>query len=79
MSQNNITENLFGAIDVIIAQKIKGLQFDLTKICTVTNNNWAVIGSYTVTDGSITFEAYSENKTYKVGDAVRVSVPNDRI
>lgn len=76
MSQNNITENLFGAIDVIIAQKIKGLQFDLTKICTITDNNKAQNGAYTVTDGSITFEAYSENKTYKVGDAVRVSVPN---
>ena len=76
MSQNNITENLFGAIDVIIAQKIKGLQFDLTKICTITDNSKAQNGAYTVTDGSITFEAYSENKTYKVGDAVRVSVPN---
>lgn len=76
MSQNNITENLFGAIDVIISQKIKGLQFDLTKICTITDNNKAQNGAYTVTDGSITFEAYSENKTYKVGDAVRVSVPN---
>lgn len=76
MSQNNITENLFGAIDVIVAQKIKGLQFDLTKICTITDNNKAQNGAYTVTDGSITFEAYSENKTYKVGDAVRVSVPN---
>jgi hypothetical protein len=61
---------------VIIAQKIKGLQFDLTKICTITDNSKAQNGAYTVTDGSITFEAYSENKTYKVGDAVRVSVPN---
>ena len=76
MSQNNITENLFGAIDVIISQKIKGLQFDLTKICTITDNNKAQNGAYTVTDGSITFEAYSENKNYKIGDAVRVSVPN---
>ena len=76
MSQNNITENLFGAIDVIISQKIKGLQFDLTKICTITDNSKAQNGAYIVTDGSITFEAYSENKTYKVGDAVRVSVPN---
>ena len=76
MSQNNIENNLFGAIDVIITEKMKGLQFDLTKVCTITDASRSRDGAYTVTDGSITFEAYSENNTYKAGDAVRVSIPN---
>jgi hypothetical protein len=52
------------------------LAYDKTVICTITDDSEKEIGKYTVTDGSMTFEAYSDNKDYKKDNQVLVTIPN---
>ena len=75
MSNNNITEQLFRAIEIINEQQLSNIAFDTTLICTVVDNSDAHNGRYTVTDGSVRFDAYTEVTTYRVDDSVRVLVP----
>ena len=70
---NNYAENMFSAIDLIVQERIKGLQFDKTIVCSVEENKGD--GLYLVSDGTSTFEAYSEIMSYPVGMQVNVLLP----
>lgn len=76
MSDNHIDylEQLFQGVDILIERKLKDVSFDTTIICTVTDASDSKNGRYQVTDGTIRFEAYSDNDKYKVNDQVRVSI-----
>ena len=76
--ENNSLEELLKAIDIIASQRVsENSAYDQTIICTIVDNSKAEnYGYYTVTNDTITFEAYSDNYDYKVGDYVRVSIPN---
>ena len=76
MSKENIVNNILGSIDLMITERIKGLQFDKTVICSIIDDSKKQNGIYKVSDGSISFEAYSESDKYKVGDSVRVAIDN---
>lgn len=75
---NTAVQQLLDAIDIIAEAKVKNNNsYNQTIICTITDNkNAKTSGYYTVTNDVITFDAYSENTTYKVGAYVRVTIPN---
>jgi hypothetical protein len=75
---SNSIEELLKAIDIIASQRAsENNAYDQTIVCTITDNSKAEqFGYYTVTNDTITFDAYSDNLEYKVGNYVRVSIPN---
>ena len=73
---DTLTERLFQAIDIIASKKVSDLPYDQTVICTILDNSNAHEGVYTVTDGTSTFDAYSENDTYRINNRVYVTIPN---
>jgi hypothetical protein len=63
------------SIDYVVKARLKEQRYDETIVCTVVSNLNADKGVYTVTDGTIKFDAYSEVVDYKVNQAVRVNIP----
>ena len=72
---NNISENLFQAIDILTSQKISNLKYDKTLLCKITDDSKKARGEYLVSDGSSVFTAYSDVTTYGDGISVYVTVP----
>lgn len=68
-------EILLTAIDTVVAQRLSELQFDETIICTIVDDNDKKNGHYRVTDGSITFDAYTETTHYYNDAQVYVTIP----
>lgn len=73
---DQLLNNLFGATDKIIAQRMKNLEYDKTIIATIEDASNRDKGEYLVTDGSSRFKAFSENTKYNNGNTVYVSIPN---
>lgn len=75
----NFQTQFVGAFQMVAEEVLKNnSKFDSTKICTIVNIDKALYGEYIVSDGSITFTAYSEDKdTYKINDQVRITIPNN--
>ena len=69
-------EILLQAVDTLIAKRLENLPFDKTIICTITDDSHKDEGAYTVTDGTVTFDAQAENKTYYKEEKVQVLIPN---
>lgn len=75
------TEDLFQAIDTIIANRVSKLPYDQTIICTIENNSQAEYGKYWVKASNSTsnldakFAVFSNKTDYKVGDKVYVRIP----
>lgn len=68
---------LLKAMQTISESTVSQLSYDKTVICHIIDNSKADEGQYTVTDGSSTFYAYSDNTEYKKSEAVYVSIPQD--
>ena len=64
------------AVDEIVTRKLEGLQYDITKLCTVIDDTFSYQGKYIVSDGTARYEAYSENTSFKSGNSVLVIIPN---
>ena len=76
MSQNNYGEIFCQAVSNIIKNEIGHANFDITKNCTIIDVTYRHRKIYKVSDGHITFDAYSENsESYNVGDHVLVTIP----
>ena len=75
---SNVSENLFQAMDIIIAERLNGLNYDKTILCKIEDDSKKDKGEYVVTDGSSTFIAISESTDikYMKGSSVYVTVPN---
>ena len=63
------------AVDTIVGEKLKGISFDQTIVCSIQDDSKRAEGIYTVSDGSIRFDAYSDNTGYRTGNEVYVSIP----
>lgn len=74
MVQQDYAEILLNTIDVVIAERMRDQKFDETIICTITDTSKADKGLYTVSNGTIKFDAYSDITTYEVDEAVRVTI-----
>ena len=78
MANNNhpdYLESLFQGIDIILEKRLDAVSFDTTIICTITDASNSKNGEYKVTDGTVTYKAYSDLDSYVAGQQVRVSVP----
>ena len=64
------------AIDTIVNSRLSEIKFDQTIICTITDISKRDQGEYTVTDGSITFQAFSDSKNYSNNSQVQVLIPS---
>ena len=75
---NNYSENLFAAIDTIIAERLNKLNFDRTGIYTIVSQDEKDKTKYWVTDGSIRFLATaSEGTLYSQNQQVYVTIPQN--
>lgn len=75
---NNYSENLFAAIDTIIAERLNKLNFDRTGIYTIVGQYEKDKTKYWVTDGSIRFLATaSEGALYSQNQQVYVTIPQN--
>ena len=63
------------AIDTIVSKKIENLDYDKTIVCDIVDASDASNGHYIVNDGSISFDAYSEDTGYQANESVYVTVP----
>lgn len=75
MNSMQYSDNICEAIDIIAKNVVKGLNFDQTILCTITDDSQAKKGEYLVTDGSSIYNVISNNHTYKAGMQVYVLIP----
>jgi uncharacterized protein with PhoU and TrkA domain len=74
-NNTNIAEAICETAKIISESVVKGVAYDKTLTCTITNADNKDEGEYTVTDGSVTFKAYSEVTNYTVNTVVYVTIP----
>ena len=74
----NYSEQIFQSVDTIISQRLNEVSFDKTEICEIISIDKKTVGKYLVSNGSLKYEAYSddENREYKVGTKVYVRINN---
>lgn len=70
----DIAESLFGAMSIVVDEKIKHLDYDKTIICTVVDDSDAKNNIYIVSDGNVQFKAKGDNDLYKKDDSVYVLI-----
>lgn len=73
---NDICEIICTAVDTIVSSKLEGLQYDITKLCTIVDDTQRNKGEYVVSDGSIRFQAFSTDTSFREGNSVLVVIPN---
>ena len=75
MSQN-YNEIICTAIDEIVMARIKDIQCDITKQCSIIDDSYSYEGKYVVSDGGAKFEAFSTDTSFRKGNNVLVTIPN---
>lgn len=74
---SNIAENICEAINIISTEKLSGLSYDKTVVCTIIDDSKRDKGIYVVKEGSVSYEAYSENTQYRRNNQVYVTIPGN--
>lgn len=74
----NYSEQIFQSVDTIISQRLNEVSFDKTEICEIISIDKKTVGKYLVSNGSLKYEAYSDDdsREYKVGTKVYVRINN---
>lgn len=75
MDNKNYGEIICQAVDTIVTERLAGLSYDQTVLCTVVNDSKRDQGIYTVSNGSTKFEAYSTSDEYRNNNNVYVLIP----
>jgi hypothetical protein len=65
---SDFIESLLQGVDIIIDKRLEAVAYDSTLICTVVDDAEKKIGKYKVSDGSVTYVAYSDQDDYNKGD-----------
>ena len=73
----DITEQLFLAVDTIVGERLKEINYDSTIVATIKSVQDAANYKYLCSNGSATFTAYSQDTSFKEGDSVYVTIPNN--
>ena len=78
MSNTEITESFFQSMEIIVDEKLKHIECDVTDVCIIVDDSDAKNGNYMVStnNGATKYTAVSESKDYKKDEKVRVSIPN---
>lgn len=63
------------SVDTIITQRLAGLKYDQTVLCSIVDDSKREKGIYRVTNGSIIFEAVSSETNYRNDNNVYVLIP----
>ena len=72
---SDFIESILQSVDIIIDKRLEDVAYDSTIICTIIDDSDKKNGKYRVSDGSVTYVAYSDQNNYKKGDQIRMSVP----
>lgn len=75
MSEQNYGELFCEAVDTIVKQRLQGVAFDQTVLCTIIDDSKREQGIYKVSNGSSQFEAYSSITDYRNNRNVYVQIP----
>ena len=75
----DLAETIVNSLNQTVVETLKNseeLKFDKTVTGKIIDNSKANIGEYTIKEGVVEYIAYSENTSYKIDDAVYVTIPN---
>lgn len=72
----NYSEIICTAIDEIVTARLQGLEYDITKQCTIMDDTYSHQGKYIVSDGTSRYEAFSTDTSFRKGNSVLVNIPN---
>jgi hypothetical protein len=72
---SDFIESILQSVDIIIDKRLEDVAYDSTIICTIIDDSDKKNGKYRVSDGSVTYVAYSDQNNYKKGEQIRMSVP----
>jgi hypothetical protein len=61
-------ESLFQGVDILITKRLEDLAYDTTVICTIVDSTDCKNGKYRVTDGSVSYIAYSDSDRFREGE-----------
>ena len=75
--EKNYSDILCQAIEIVSSSIVDGISFDRTIECTIVDDSSKAKGKYIVSDGSTKFEVYSTVTTYRDGNVVYVTIPNN--
>lgn len=76
MANTNYGEVLCQAVDEIVQKRLEGVSYDQTILCTIIDDDKKAEGLYIVSNnGTVKFEAYSDNTSYRKNDNVYVHIP----
>ena len=73
----DIAEQICLAVDQIVTERLKGINYDTTIVATIVDNKYAEQNRYTCSNGSAQFVAFSKDTSYKINDSVQVTIPNN--
>lgn len=76
MASKDYTEIFCQATELLAQHLIDKVSFDKTITCTIIDDSNKENGKYKVSDGSVGFEAHTEDTSLKKGDNVYVQIPN---
>lgn len=73
---NHYENQLLGAFNLLMDNKLKGIAFDQTIVCTIEDNKDKKDGKYRVkTNDGLVFDAYSEITNYQKNANIYVTIP----
>lgn len=70
---------LLEAMNIVAGARINDLPFDRTIVCSIEDASQAAQGHYRVSDGSTTFDAWTDDTHYNVGQRVYVQIPGNNM
>ena len=73
----DIAEQICLAVDQIIGERLKSINFDTTITATIEDDKEAKNYKYICSNGTSQFVAFSKDTIYKKGDSVQVTIPNN--
>lgn len=73
----DIAEQICLAVDEIVKERIKGINFDTTITAIIVDNKNASNNQYVCSNGTSQFIAYSKDTSYEINDSVQVTIPNN--
>lgn len=73
----DIAEQICQAVDTIVEQRLRSINFDTTIVATILDNRYAKTNQYTCYNGSSQFTAFSKDTSFEINDSVLVTIPNN--
>lgn len=73
----DIAEQICLAVDQIVNERLKSINYDTTIVATIVDDRNAKDYKYICSNGSSQFVAFSKDTSFKKGDSVQVTIPNN--